>query len=919
MSRKFAVSSYKSRFDRDKKLSVKQVSWDAVAKRLLKSVETSETEAEYHAMESLEKLAIKDVGWFVGGEFDPPVRKKDNLKSRSLLTLDVDHLQSWEGVEVIEEAYRNLNYMYHSSHSHTEDEPRLRIVIPLSRDVTPEEYEPVARIVAAWMGMDYFDDTTYQFSRIMFWPSRPKGSEPVVHVNKGSIGYLDPGPLLHSLGDWHDWETWPRSSRETGDALRPPVAKSADPFTKPGVIGAFNRAFPIDVAIEKFELPYFPSGEGNGRYTYAAGTSADGAIFYEDGHLYSNHETDPAGQQNCNAWDLVRIHKWGHLDTDSNEPIGQRPSQTNMQATAMEQPEVVAELVSDDFEDLGPLEVDGKLVERKEINYESIHEAIQAAHNDERAAHKVTGELINLLAAARLVEHEEETLVNHLQEFNKLRGEKLTKVGLLKAIKTQRKALTGKTTSDDGDLQDIEKAMITHIMDEHFEKGKVIRCIDNVFWLFNRGRWAPEDNNRILHKIDQSIFDLRETRPKDYKNLVTAIGERMTSAISGSLKNLFAHEVASLHDSDDPLKLRRRFGHPVMNCNNGELHFHRSSGEFDFKPHNPDSFLDVRLNVDYDPEAPCPEWDRFCGLLFRESPEPEEMQRHLEELLGYILQFSRWMKHFAIFMGYTDAGKSTIVDLLKTFLDGSYVEAPITMFAEEKRNQFTNGMLMHSLLLVDEERSKTGLLPDAALKSLAEEKPITTEIKHGGKMNFVSRVFPLIVSNQWPRSTDIGEAFTRRALVWHFKHEIPPEERSDRRRDKMLKELPGILNRLVAGITRLRKRGKFSVPVECRAAKHEWISHCNPVARFVDHCLVKQPGLAEYKCRTSSEVYSHYKEFASVVEQVPVRFQVKPEEFWLRMTALGHNRGANRVRGYTRVAGISGLVDLEESEDTSDF
>ena len=51
------------------------------------------------------------------------------------------------------------------------------------------------------------------------------------------------------------------------------------------------------------------------RYTYAAGSAAAGLVVYDgDAFAYSNHSTDPAGGRLCNAFDLVRIHKFGHLD-----------------------------------------------------------------------------------------------------------------------------------------------------------------------------------------------------------------------------------------------------------------------------------------------------------------------------------------------------------------------------------------------------------------------------------------------------------------------------------------------------------------------------------------------------------------------------------------------------------------------------
>ena len=59
----------------------------------------------------------------------------------------------------------------YSTHSHSASNPRIRWVIPLSRPVTPEEYTAIGRRIAADMGIDMFDDTTYEPHRLMYWPS----------------------------------------------------------------------------------------------------------------------------------------------------------------------------------------------------------------------------------------------------------------------------------------------------------------------------------------------------------------------------------------------------------------------------------------------------------------------------------------------------------------------------------------------------------------------------------------------------------------------------------------------------------------------------------------------------------------------------------------------------------------------------
>ena len=122
-----------------------------------------------------------------------------------------------------------------------------------------------------------------------------------------------------------------------------------------------QRHHTITQAIAKFLPDIYTETAKEDRYTYAAGSTAAGLVVYDgDVFAYSNHSTDPAGGRLCNAFDLVRIHKFGHLDDGKEDkPISDRPSQKAMAAFANEDPGVSLTLANDrqsqsvlDFEDV---------------------------------------------------------------------------------------------------------------------------------------------------------------------------------------------------------------------------------------------------------------------------------------------------------------------------------------------------------------------------------------------------------------------------------------------------------------------------------------------------------------------------------------------------------------------------------------
>lgn len=311
-----------------------EMEWSELVQRCTSTRRTLETAEQYAAMSRDQQSRVKDVGGFVAGYLMGGQRHNANVATRSAVTLDLDYAEpdTWAtfaaGCEAAAVAY--------STHKHTAEHPRIRLVLPSDRPMGYDEYEPCARYWAARVGIDTVDDTTYQTARLFYWPSTPQDGEffcDVIDLPPFSVD-----KVLATYADWHDASSWPLSSREQETRARRPApapgttrgGNAEDPTAKPGLIGAFCRAHSIEDVIETM-LPdrYKPTGM-HGRYTYADGTVSGGLVCYDGKFAYSHHDHDPAGGQCCNAFDLVRIHKFGHLDTRPYEDITRAPSYAAM-------------------------------------------------------------------------------------------------------------------------------------------------------------------------------------------------------------------------------------------------------------------------------------------------------------------------------------------------------------------------------------------------------------------------------------------------------------------------------------------------------------------------------------------------------------------------------------------------------------
>lgn len=319
------------------------------------------TKDQYKKMPKAERDKHKDVGGFVGGHLKHGRRRKGHILTRSLITLDLDNIPS--GVDLPAALADTVPYAWlaHTTLSHLDTNQRWRIWVWLHRDVTADEYGAVARRVAQDInpGLAWFDPTTFEPERFFYWPATLTDGDYHVHVSSKK-DILNPDNYLDRYDTWQDVTTWPGITPEQAKAFQA-TGKLDDPRDKPGMLGAFNRAYPIPRAITTFLADVYKPGTTKDRYTYTGGTSSNGLIIYNQGHYaYSQHATDPAADGHSHAaFDLVRIHKYGHLDDDTapSTPVNKLPSYvamtelaTNDRATKLENAKETVEKINEVFE-----------------------------------------------------------------------------------------------------------------------------------------------------------------------------------------------------------------------------------------------------------------------------------------------------------------------------------------------------------------------------------------------------------------------------------------------------------------------------------------------------------------------------------------------------------------------------------------
>lgn len=305
-----------------------EIMWSELCEKLRTPYRSTETLNEYMKMPKSEQDNLKDLGGFVGGTIEGSQRRASSVSGRDIITLDMDSIPAGATQDVLRRVDAlGCSYCIYSTRKHSEAAPRLRILVPINRTCSADEYEPGARKLAEFIGMEMCDPTTFEASRLMYWPSCSADSNYVYTYSDKP--FIDIDGLLRLYDNWHDVSSW----QGVSTPKLPTGAKQADPTEKSGIVGAFCKVYDVYRVIYDVIPGVYAPCDSEDRFTYVGGSTTGGAVVYGDGKfLYSHHATDPAGGKLCNAFDLVRLHMFGDKDDDAkpDTPTNKLPSFVEM-------------------------------------------------------------------------------------------------------------------------------------------------------------------------------------------------------------------------------------------------------------------------------------------------------------------------------------------------------------------------------------------------------------------------------------------------------------------------------------------------------------------------------------------------------------------------------------------------------------
>jgi putative DNA primase/helicase len=370
-----------------------------------------------------------------------------------------------------------------------------------------------------------------------------------------------------------------------------------------------------------------------------------------------------------------------------------------------------------------------------------------------------------------------------------------------------------------GEPADPADALMQRTLDLHFAAGRHLLYTGHQFWHYDGGLWSGVPEPWVQGKVLETL----SAHPVS--------GQRSASLMTQAVALL----KAKLAPKDDVLGFVSD-QRPIINCRNGELWI-APDGSAELRAHQPESHLRHRLDVDYDPAAQCPQYDKAVLEIFANSGKPKSMVQHWNEFLGYTIQPRRNIPIIAVLRGDGANGKTALMRTLTSLLGKRQVHGG--RVEELDKNRFVMGNLLGKLLFVDDDVRAGARLPDGTLKTISEAKEVTAELKFKEHFNFVVRTVPVLLCNNIPSLADLSYGMRRRLMVMPFDRKFTETERDPDLFDRICtEELSGVLNRALEGYQRVGQRGaRFNPPTPVKKATKVWIEQANPLPAFIEtHC-----------------------------------------------------------------------------------
>jgi len=348
---------------------------------------------------------------------------------------------------------------------------------------------------------------------------------------------------------------------------------------------------------------------------------------------------------------------------------------------------------------------------------------------------------------------------------------------------------------------------------------------ENYFYVYEDGLWSQLNEIQFLGEIQKKIIQLIK------------FPISMRKQVTDNFKHLRHLTIEDLN----------KF--PLINFKN---YMYDPLGD-NILAHKPEFYSTLRIPYNYSKFAECPLWIKTLNEIFEGDNNKIEL---LQEFFGYCLSNENEQKKGLLLLGETDTGKSTILDTFREVIgDKNISNVPLQWLANP---QYTP-LLMNKTVNLDPDVNKNASDYEREFKIITggKQEKVSCNQKHIPTFEFTPKCKLILAANIFPKITDHSSAFYQRLMIIPCNRRFREDEKDRLLNDKLREELSGIFNWMVAGLRRLKKRGKFNDYKFMANAVEELENENNPSNLFFDEHIEIEMGAYIEK----GELFQKYQEW----------------------------------------------------------
>ena len=367
-------------------------------------------------------------------------------------------------------------------------------------------------------------------------------------------------------------------------------------------------------------------------------------------------------------------------------------------------------------------------------------------------------------------------------------------------------------------------------------------------WFDEKGRFKAPRLAKHLLESDHYLYHNQDFYQYDggvYRNITEMIiKKKCREILSDEYNSRFANEV--LHNMKITLASSNDFSCDIdkINLLNGVFDWHNNV----LLPHGPEYVSRIQLPIAYDDTATCPNIDKF----FREVLHPDSLNI-IEELMGYCLIPTTCFEKAFMLVGSGRNGKSVFLNLLTRLIGKEHIANETLQ--DLAGNRFRKAELANKLVNIFADLSASAVEDSGYFKALVSSDDISVERKGKDPFKLHNTARMVFSTNEIPKSRDNSNAYFRRWVIVRFPKTISEDKVDPHLIDKLVEEMPGLLNMAIRGLKRLFRQGHFSESDTIKKELERYRRDNDTVRAFADECCIADPANKIGK----TMIYSSYR------------------------------------------------------------